>query len=310
MAATHYMSSKGAMLISDMPYPHLTNAIAKMEREGKTEDSIFTALTDRKAVMEAEFSEKETEAPEAEANPGHNNPPETGTFESVKAELEDLRTEARNWLDGAEIESQQQADVVGRLLGMVRDAATKAEKQREAEKKPFADAANEVQARYNTLTGKTQKVTGVAVILDNALSLATQGWLRKQKAIQDAEAERLRIEADAATQKAREAFKSSQASTDLDEREGALAEIDRAREAAFALKQVEAAKPQIQVGNRNAGLKTQQVPEIEDLRAALRHYFADRPEEFRELVLKFAKDDLRSKKPSAPGIKIVEDLVF
>ena len=49
--------------------------------------------------------------------PGGNNPPEPTPFEQSRDEIEGLYLEAKNWADGTPIETQEQADAVGRLRG-------------------------------------------------------------------------------------------------------------------------------------------------------------------------------------------------
>lgn len=240
---------------------------------------------------------------------GHNNPPPESPFESIKAKLEDLRVEAGNWLDGAEVKNQSEADELGRLLDMVRKAAKEADEARIAEKKPFDDAAEEVQTRYNTLIGNTKKVTGVAVRMETALKAAIGKWLVKVKAEQDAERERLAREAEELRQSAEIAVASTHISTDIDERDAAIAEADKARQAAIELASANRAKAQAQTGGRAIGLVTTYRPEIENMTTALRHYWADRPESFTDLVIQFAKDDIRSGKRQIPGINVIEESV-
>jgi len=48
---THYPSSKGLMEITKMAYPHITNAIAKIEREGG-DVNILEALKARRDELD------------------------------------------------------------------------------------------------------------------------------------------------------------------------------------------------------------------------------------------------------------------
>lgn len=58
--ATHYQSSKGLMLIADMAYPHIANAIAKIGREGRTDQpDVLAALVARRNEMDAAREEAE-----------------------------------------------------------------------------------------------------------------------------------------------------------------------------------------------------------------------------------------------------------
>ena len=257
--ATHYQSSRGLMAIATMAYPHITNAIAKMEREGSDgqAEGVYAALLAQKAQMDADVKAAIDEAPEAEAVIGHNGGPELTPFEKVKAKLEDLRIEAGNFCDGAEIKSQAEADTVARLLRDVQAAANLAEAERIKEKEPHDTAAAEVQARYNTLIGNNKSIKGTAVVMEAALKTASTAWLLKL----DAEQAKIR---DEAAKVAREAMEAAQAhiahthdSTDLDDRESAIAEIDRAKELAFASAAANKLKAQAVVtGARSVSLRT------------------------------------------------------
>lgn len=308
--AAYYQSSKGQMLIADMAYPHIVNAIAKMEREGRTDQpQVLAALCARRDVLDLERAEAEANAPVAEATEGHNGAPAT-PFDAIKAKADDLRLEAGNWLDGAEIENQAQADEIGKMLDMVRKLKAEAEAAKTAEKKPFMDAANEVQARYNTLTGETKAQTGVLITIEQTVKATLAKWLRKVAAEQEAarqEAARIAREAE---EKAREHVAHTHDTSDIEDREAALAEIDKARHAANELSQANKAKAQAQGGERAIGLRTVYRPEIVKLSDALKHYWMDRPDAFTDLVMQFARDDIRAGKRSGiPGINIISEQV-
>jgi len=251
----------------------------------------------------------QTIAPVAEAVAGHNNPPEATPFDAIKAKVDDLRMEAGSWLDGAEIENQGQADALGLMLDMVRKLKTEAEAAKTAEKKPFMDAANEVQARYNTLTGETKAQTGVLITIEQTVKATLAKWLRKKAAEQEQarlEAERVAREAAA---KAQEALAHTHDTTDIDDRDAALRDVDAARQAAIDLAQANKAKAQVQAVARAIGLRTVYKPEIASLKDALAHYWRDRPDAFTDLVLQFARDDIRAGKRQIPGINVIAEQV-
>ena len=99
-------------------------------------------------------------------------------------------------IDGEPIATQGQADDVSSLMRMLGEEIALADKLRAAEKKPHDDAANAVQARWNTLIGTTKKVTGTAVLAMDACKEALAPWLRKLAAEQEAAAKAAREEAD------------------------------------------------------------------------------------------------------------------
>ena len=73
---------------------------------------------------------------------GHNNPPTE--FEVCKKTIQDLYEEAKLWLDGEPVETQEQADALNTLESRIREAAKDAEANRKKEAKPFDDGKAEV----------------------------------------------------------------------------------------------------------------------------------------------------------------------
>ncbi len=55
---------------------------------------------------------------------GHNKPPEMTAFEALSANIDDLFDEAKLWMDGEPVTTQQQADALNTLETRIRDAAT------------------------------------------------------------------------------------------------------------------------------------------------------------------------------------------
>src|SRR3546814_2603398 len=88
-----------------------------------------------------------------------NNPP---AYEAISLHIEDLIAEAHNFLDGEPIKAQGQADAVGKLLDMIRQAKKAADEQRVIEKKPHDDAAKAVQTKYKPLIDKCELAASVA----------------------------------------------------------------------------------------------------------------------------------------------------
>jgi hypothetical protein len=287
-----------------MAYPHITNAIAKMEREGRTDEpQVLASLHARRDDLDAEREAAESSAPVAEAVEGHNNPPEATTFEAIKSKIDDIRIEALNWMDGAEIENAAQAAEVEKLLGMLRAAKSEAEKAKDAEKKPLLDASNEIQDRYNTLIGKTQKVTGTALVIEGAILAARTKWLNKVEAERKAEVARLAKIAEEQAEKAREAFRSSIDTSDLEQREDALAEIDKARQAAFDLSKVAKAETK--------GLKTVYDVQVTDAKALAAWFWVNRNAELVGFMTDEARRTVRASNGSAAinGVTVIDERV-
>lgn len=299
MTITHYNSSRGALLIADMAYPHVTNALAKMEREGR-QDEVYAAL---KARLE-DFPPQDNEPAAREAVIGDNGAPQSTTFEAIKERVEDLRIEAKNWMDGSPIENAAQAGAVETLLEQVRAVKSDADKAREAEKKPHMEEADRIQAQYNTIIGKTKKVTGTALVIEDAILAALTKW-RNKVAAEKAETLRL-LEAERAAQttKALEAFQESTKTSDLDQREAALVEIEKAREAAFAFS---SAQKTVEV----KGLKTVYSIEVTDYVALARYAWTAWGDDLKAWLFEQAQRQVRATSGNSQidGVKILSEKV-
>jgi hypothetical protein len=139
--------------------------------------------------------------------PGANHPPPDAPdpFGAHEANILDLYEEARNWLDGAAIENQAQADCVEALLEMIDVAHKAADAERVKEKAPHDQAIDAIQTKWNPLIGKTTKLKGKTVLMrEGCLSVLTK-WKQKLLAEQEAAAAKARTEATAKAQAAAEA---------------------------------------------------------------------------------------------------------
>lgn len=224
-----------------------------------------------------------------------NNPP---PFEAITLHIEDLIAEAHNYLDGQPIESQGQADDVGKLLDMIRQAKKAADEQRVIEKKPHDEAAKAVQARWKPVIDKCDLAASVA-------KKALVPWLERLEAEQRAEAERKRKEAEAAEALA---WKAELAARD---NLAAAEEAERRREEAERAQRVaakaEKAKAQASGGARAVSLRTRYRVEIVDRRALLAHYAKTRPDDLEAWLLDQAQRDCNAGKRSIPGANIIEE---
>jgi hypothetical protein len=253
---------------------------------------------------------------EVDTNPraqiGGNNPPSDAevAFAAFKTNAEDLYAEAKNWLDGAAIATQGQADAISALLGMIREASGDIEKARKAEVKPLDDAKTAIQARYNELIGETKSVKGILVRATEACKAALVPWLRKQEDERRAEAERLRKEAAEKAAAAAEAARAASAQADLQAVEDAEALV---KDAQAALKQANAAdKSKARAGGadyRAVGLRSIWKPVLTDAGKALRHYAERNPEALKAFLLSLAEQDVRAGLKTIPGFEVREDRV-
>lgn len=236
---------------------------------------------------------------------GHNNPPAPTPFELSRDEIELLVMEARNWADGTGVETQMQADAVGKLINDLRAAAKTADARRVEEKKPFDDAAAAVQARYNPLIQKDKGKTDLAIASCKAI-LAP--YLKKLDDIKQAEIKAAREEAELVAKQAREAMEARR-QNDLTSVEAAEALAAEAKQLEAYAKRTERISVAAKGGGRSVSLRTVYRTELSDLREAARHYWQERKTDFEAVLLKWAEQDVAAGKRAIPGFTITEDKV-
>lgn len=239
------------------------------------------------------------------AGVGHNMPP-LSPYESVKIHIEDLAVEARNWADGAKVETQAHADEISRLIEDLRQAMQAADKARVKENEPFDAGKAEVQERYNLLIADNKTKKGIAVLAIESLKAALKPFLDAEKARKDAEAAEAAKKAREAQEAAAAAMKAAQAD-DLQSREDAEALVEAARVATKNAGIAANDKAQAKGGSRAMGLRTYYRAEITDPKAALIHYAVTRREEFLDFLLTLAQADVDAKRRGMPGITVHEE---
>ena len=311
MTVTHYQGSKGPMEIATMPLPYLRNALDKLEREDAAERQAEIVAM-RARLADADASPEAPKAPPEPENPraviGSNNPPADATdaYGAHAAHIDDLYTEAKNWADGADIENDDQAAEVDRLIAEFKAAIEAAEASRDAEKKPHADKVKEIQERYYPLVGETKAITGTAIRAKSALLAIKTRWANKVAAAQRIEAERLRQEAIAKAQEA--ATVAREAVGNIEATESAEDLIRDAQATLRAANQAE--KPTVKGMRDNWVVKgfapyTDAAGEtMSGEKAMLRHYIATRPEDLLAACLEMARKDVRDGKRTIPGVLI------
>lgn len=226
---------------------------------------------------------------------GHNAPPPR---DAHSLHIDDLLNEARSFLDGKPIETQAQADDVGRLLGQLREARQGADAQRKIEAKPYDDGKAEVQAFWKPVIDRTQLAESIA-------KQALAPFLVAQEAIAYAEAAAARAQAQAAVSAAQEAL--AQASpTDLSARNEAEALLKDAGKADRAASKAEKAKPMAAGLGRAVSLRSMWTAVMTDSSAALRHYKQQQPEGLRQWLREQAQRDVHAGARAIPGFTISE----
>ena len=233
---------------------------------------------------------------------GHNRTP----FELIQEKIEGLYEEAKQYLDGAAIESQGQADDLGNLLRMIQAAEKEAEALRKEENKPFDDGKKEVQARYNELIGDTKAKKGLTVLAKDIIKQALQPWLDKLDA-EKREAERKAAEeAEQARQAALAKLEASREAPDLSVREEAEELLSDAREAEKAAKSAERDRARAGGIGRAVGMRSVWKADLVSLNDAVTHYYERDSAALAQLVTQLANRDVRNGARDIPGFEITE----
>lgn len=178
-----------------------------------------------------------------------NRAPDDNSLEGLRDAIEDLAREANTLIGKGAAQSQADADRASDLANKLGELCTKADKARDAEKRPFLEAGREVDAKW-------KPIIGTAEIYKRVKAAVIEPFLRKQRE------ERARAEAEA-RRKAEEAA-----------RAGDAVKIEEAQRQVQA---IAAAPVKAGTRGRSVALRTVTRVVISD-RAALLAYFADRQE--------------------------------
>lgn len=212
-------------------------------------------------------------------------------FDEVVFEIDELYDEAKNWADGAAIESQEQCDALDALDKALLAADKKREAIRKDEARPFDDGKAAVQAKHNPVKDKVARARDV-------LNKPRSVWKAKIEAEKRARAEQAAREAEVERQKAIEAMRAS--AGDLEAREEAERQLELAKEAeAFAKREDKRA-------NTGNGLRTYWVATMPDPREAVRSMWAQNPQAFIDLAQELADKAVRSGTREIAGFEITE----
>jgi hypothetical protein len=208
-----------------------------------------------------------------------NNPP---PFEAFSLHIEELFALVSGTTNGAVVETDEQDAALDALMDDLRKARKDADAERAAEKRPYDDAANAVQAKWKPLLQRCDM--GVAEIK----KLLTPYRDAKQRA-KDEAARKAREEAAERERVAQEALRQSD---DLEARFAAEASLKQARKLTAAANKID----------RSAtGLRTSWAAEITDPLAFGRWLWTNRRDEYLEWLAGQA-DSLARTRPTVPGV--------
>lgn len=227
---------------------------------------------------------------------GHNNPPAT-PFDECEKKVFDLFDEAKNFLDGEAITTQDMADAVSKLLDMIRKAKKEADDFRAAEKKPHDEAAKAVQEKWKPLITRCDLAADAA---KRAITLYLEAVEREKRA----KAEAARREAEEKAKAAQEALRASR--DDLDAREHAERMLEEAKKADAAAGRAEKDKAQGKGGARAVSLRTTYVVDIQDYQALAAHVWRKDCEALTAWLDKYAASKVRAGARALPGVHVRE----
>lgn len=244
----------------------------------------------------------------AEANEravvGGNNPPEPTPLEAFTAHVNDLFDSAKDFLDGAAIETEGQAEAISKLLDEARKAERDGTEIRKAETAPIDEAKAAVMDAWRPLVDPK---TGRCKLIADTCKKVLAPWLQAKDDAMRAVADAARLDAEQKAAAARSLH--DNAGTDLAARETAELAFKDAAKAATAATRADKAKPQATGGSRGVGLRSVWTATIIDRREALKHYIVSQPAEFEALIQSLADSEARHGPRTAPGIQFNEEKV-
>jgi len=307
-----YKSSKGDVEISTMPLRYASNALNKLRQAEPGRVAEIEALAAHVAAMEGE-----TENPRATIG-GNNPPPEPeaiaekvpAKWEAVKIHMDDLLTEARNWADGVNLTSQEQADKVGQLRQLLQDAANLADQARIDEKAPIDKQIAEIQDRYNAyIAPMKNKVPGTVSKSVTALGNLLTVWLNKLETEKRERETAARIEADRLSALAIAARRELDTSTDMNASDEAADMLDAAEAAATNLRSIEREKVQVKGEFRAISMRSKWTATLRpgEGGTALKHYSQRHPERVKAFLQMLADEDVSAGVRAIPGFDVTEE---
>lgn len=238
---------------------------------------------------------------ETEPGIGHNEPPlyDLRAHASLSARAEALTDEIEAWIkrDIADDEDAEDLrDVLGQVVALKRDA----EKQRSADKKPHLDRGREVDAAYQGIGNRLDR-------LSPPVKRKLEDWLAKLEAARLAKAKAEREAAEAERKEAARLAALAAQTQSIRAQEAAEAAAEAAAKSEKAAARTEKSTVSIRSatgGTKAASYRTRKVATLDDINQAFLHY-RDAPE-LKEFLTRLANADLRAKDgPSrVPGFTV------
>lgn len=208
--------------------------------------------------------------------------------------VDDLYAEAANFVDGAPVETQGQADALATIITSAKQIRKDADAARVEEKRPHDDAAKAVQEKWKPVLTKVDDVIA-------AVQKPLTAWLQAQEAERQRIAQEAQAEAD---RLAEEAIAAARTSGSLESLSATRELQDAAFDAAKVAKRAGKAKSHVQGGGRAIGLRTYWEAEMTDSASALRWARETHPDELKEFLRELAGKAVNAGAREIPGFTI------
>jgi hypothetical protein len=239
----------------------------------------------------------EAENPRAVA--GGNNPPEPTPFELLVAELDDLFDEARNFCDGAAIDSDELAAAITTLHDRIHDCGKRADAMRKGEKDELDKQIAAIQAKYAPLIADNKSKKGKVILGKEACQALLTPW-RKKKA-DEAAAEAARVAAIAAAEQAKAQAALAASAGNLEARVEAEQQVETAKAWGTAAKRADKA------ATTGLGLRTIWRGTVEDWEKAMDWAWERDPDKFREMVQGMVDSAVHGGVRAIPGVRVWDE---
>lgn len=230
-------------------------------------------------------------------------------FDITKKSIQDLYDEAKLWMDGTPVETQDQADAINTLKAAIKKATKEAEVLRETEIKPHQDTVKEIQARFNELIGENKSITGLAIKAEQACNAALKPYLMRLAQAQEAAAKLAREEAEKAQQIALAAMRERDIAN-LAQREEAERLVKQAQQAQDAARKAEGLKAHAKGEGRATGLRTVYRAVIEDEREAAAWLWNDHRDRVIALAQEVADKIQKTETTKIRGFRVEKEMVL
>lgn len=234
------------------------------------------------------------------ASIGHNQPPEPTPLEAFTAHVDDLMMEAKNWLDGGQVDSEELAEGVAKLLALARSTEKDADKARVEEGEPHRKRWLEVNASWAPLADRLKMIQSTA-------KASLKPWLDKKEADAKAEAARLQAEAAEKAQAASAAVFAAAKGTDLEAIEEAEALLKDAKRTAKAATRAGSSRATVGGGGRAVSIRRVKKARIVNLTEAARHYWSTDRDALQNLIQQLADRDAREGIAKIPGCEVYNE---